>query len=139
MLFKNGDIFIDGAFARGGFRVDNGRFSEVFLGDTDEPGVELGGKCVIPGLIDIHTHGNSNEDFSDGSYDGLVKLAEYLALNGITSFAPASMTLPYERLEVAYRNAARLHRERPAGCARLEGINMEGPFFSEKKKGAQNA
>jgi N-acetylglucosamine-6-phosphate deacetylase len=49
------------------------------------------------------------------------------------------MTLPYETLAAAFATAARLHREAPAGCARLLGIQMEGPFFSEKKKGAQNA
>ena len=93
---------------------------------------------MIPGLIDIHTHGNSGADFSDGDYDGLKKMARYLAQNGVTGFAPASMTLPYEVLETAYLTAKRLRDEKPEGCAALLGINMEGPFFSEKKKGAQN-
>ena len=66
-------------------------------------------------------------------------MAAYLAKNGVTSFAPASMTLPYDVLETAFRTAVRLHRIAPKGCARLLGIQMEGPFFSEKKKGAQNA
>ena len=65
-------------------------------------------------------------------------MARYLAQNGVTGFAPASMTLPYDVLETAYRTAVRLKREQPSGCARLLGIRMEGPFFSEKKKGAQN-
>ena len=81
----------------------------------------------------------SGADFSDGNYDGLRRMAAYYLKNGITGFAPASMTLPYETLEAAFATAARLHREAPAGCARLLGIQMEGPFFSEKKKGAQNA
>jgi N-acetylglucosamine-6-phosphate deacetylase len=49
------------------------------------------------------------------------------------------MTLPYDTLETAFRAAVRLHRNAPARCARLLGIQMEGPFFSERKKGAQNA
>ena len=65
-------------------------------------------------------------------------MAEYLAANGITSFAPASMTLPYDVLEIAYKTAAKLYHAAPDGCSRLMGIQMEGPFFSEKKKGAQN-
>ena len=93
---------------------------------------------MIPGLIDIHTHGNSGADFSDGDYEGLKKMARYLAENGVTGFAPASMTLPYDVLESAYLTAKRLRDEEPADCAALLGINMEGPFFSEKKKGAQN-
>ena len=49
------------------------------------------------------------------------------------------MTLPYDTLANAFAAGARLKREQPAGCSRIVGINMEGPFFSEKKKGAQNA
>lgn len=45
----------------------------------------------------------------------------------------------YDVLETAYKTAVRLRNEQPSGCARLMGIQMEGPFFSEKKKGAQNA
>ena len=105
---------------------------------SDEAGVDLKGSFVIPGLVDVHNHGNSGADFSDGDYDGLVKMARYLAANGVTSFAPASMTLRYDVLETAYRTAVKLSHAAPEGCARLMGIQMEGPFFSEKKKGAQN-
>lgn len=139
MLFKNALLFRGGRFVPGAFRAEDGRFAAFYDADPAEDGVDLGGAKVIPGLIDVHSHGNSGADFSDGDYDGLVRMAAYYAKNGITGFAPASMTLPYETLEAAFATAARLHREAPAGCARLLGIQMEGPFFSEKKKGAQNA
>ena len=138
MLFTNANLFLDGCFQRGAFRVENGRFAKI-LTDAAGDGIDLHGQYVIPGLVDIHNHGNSGADFSDGDYDGLVKMAKYLAANGVTSFAPASMTLPYDVLEAAYKTAAALKKAAPEGCARLMGINMEGPFFSEKKKGAQNA
>lgn len=139
MRFENGLIFVGGRFVSGGFSVEDGRFAHVLADAADGEGVDLRGARVIPGLVDVHTHGNSGADFSDGDYDGLVKMAAYLAKNGVTSFAPASMTLPYDVLETAFRTAVRLHRIAPKGCARLLGIQMEGPFFSEKKKGAQNA
>ena len=139
MLFKNAYIFTEaGVFTYGSFRVEDGKFTEVFTTVPDEEGVDLEGQYVIPGLIDVHNHGNSGADFSDGDYEGLVKMARYLAQNGVTSFAPASMTLPYEVLEKAFATAVRITDEQPEGCARLMGIQMEGPFFSEKKKGAQN-
>jgi len=65
-------------------------------------------------------------------------MARYSALHGVTSFAPTSMTLPYEVLAKAFATARALADERPEDCARVMGVNMEGPFFSEKKKGAQN-
>ena len=138
MLFKNANLFLDGQFRHGSFRVEDGRFAEILTEVPAEDGVDLHGQYVIPGLVDVHTHGNSGADFSDGDYDGLVRMARYLAANGVTSFAPASMTLPYDVLETAYKTAVRLRNEQPSGCARLMGIQMEGPFFSEKKKGAQN-
>ena len=140
MIFKNANIFTeDFQFVHGGFDVEDGRFVSVWGGDVgDIEGVDLGGAYVIPGLIDVHNHGNSNADFSDGSYEGVARMAAYLGANGITSFAPASMTLPYDVLEKAFATAVQLHDARPAGSAKLQGIQMEGPFFSEKKKGAQN-
>lgn len=139
MLFKNASLFLDGRFRPASFRVEGGRFTEILDSAPAEAGLELAGARVIPGLVDIHTHGNSGADFSDGDYEGLQTMAACLARNGVTGFAPASMTLPYETLAAAFATAARLRAESPAGCARLLGINMEGPFFSEKKKGAQNA
>jgi len=138
MLYKNGYIFVDGKFIHGSFRVENGRFTEILNAVPAEDGLDLQGQYVIPGLVDVHNHGNSGKDFSDGDYEGLVTMARYLAQNGITSFAPASMTLPYEQLRNAFAAGKRLQAEQPAGCARIMGIQMEGPFFSEKKKGAQN-
>lgn len=138
MLYKNGNIFYQGQFIYGSFRVEGETFTEVLNYVPDEAGVDLEGAYVIPGLVDIHNHGNSGADFSDGDYDGLKTIARHWAQCGITSFAPASMTLPYDILEKAFATAAKLREEKPAGCSRIMGIQMEGPFFSEKKKGAQN-
>lgn len=101
--------------------------------------IDLHGLFVLPGLVDIHTHGNSGSDFSDGRPEGLRKMGKYLALHGITSFLPTSMTLPFEKLEAAFETAIAYSRNRPADGARALGIHMEGPFFSKKKKGAQNS
>ena len=140
MLYKNAYVFDEKkSFIFGGFTVENDSFSSVFAGECDAEGVDLRGSYVIPGLVDIHTHGNSGADFSDGDVNGLRKMAGYLAKNGITSFAPTSMTLPYETLAKAFNTATIVNAERPGNCARVMGIHMEGPFFSEKKKGAQNA
>lgn len=139
MLFKNANIFTDAfRFVKGSFEVENGKFTKICEGDNDLPGIDLEGATVIPGLIDVHNHGNSNADFSDGDYDGLKQMAAYLGKNGITSFAPASMTLPYDVLEKAFATAKQLRKDAPEGSSKLKGIQMEGPFFSEKKKGAQN-
>ena len=138
MNYKNANIYTEQfRFERGAFSVENGRFCRV-LGEAAEDAVDLQGAYVLPGLIDVHTHGNSGADFSDGNAAGMEKMARYLAKNGVTSFAPASMTLPYETLEKAFASARAFVDARPSDAAALRGIQMEGPFFSEKKKGAQN-
>ena len=137
MNYKNAFVFTEEfRFVRGGFSVENGRFTNVLL--EKEDAVDLEGAYVIPGLIDVHNHGNSNADFSDGSYEGDVKMARYLASVGVTSFAPATMTLPYSVISKALQAGMKLRKAPVDGCARLLGVQMEGPFFSEKKKGAQN-
>ncbi len=140
MFYQNARIFCsDFQFRMGGFEVkEDGTFGAVLPDTVPGDAVDLDGATVIPGLCDVHNHGNSGADFSDGDYEGLLKMARYLAVSGVTSFAPASMTLPYPVLSSAFATARKLYGERPAGHARLMGIHMEGPYFSEKKKGAQN-
>ena len=137
MLFCNARIFTPAGWLSGGFRVENGRFSE-FIPGLSSGGIDLHSSDVLPGLVDIHTHGAAGADFSDGDTEELSRMAACLAAHGVTSFAPATMTLPFNKLAEAMRTAAAFRRYRPKSCARLIGVNMEGPFFSEKKKGAQN-
>ncbi len=140
MFYKNARIYCDDfQFRMGGFEVVDGRFGAVLTDNIPEDAIDLGGATVIPGLIDVHSHGNSGADLSDGDYDGLKAMAKHYAACGITSFAPASMTLPYEVLSKAFATARKLVDDAPEGCAVLRGIQMEGPYFSYKKRGAQNA
>lgn len=139
MFYKNARIFCsDNCFRMGAFEVKDGLFGAILPERVPEDAIDLKGATVIPGLIDVHNHGNSGADFSDGDYEGLKAMAAYLAKNGVTSFAPTSMTLPYDVLEKAFANAKKLSDEKPEKHSRLMGIQMEGPYFSEKKKGAQN-
>ena len=92
---------------------------------------------VIPGLIDLHFHGCAGEDFSDASYEGLCKMADFELLHGVTHICPAGMTLPEEQLTKICENALKFKREQTSG-AELVGVNMEGPFLCASKKGAQN-
>ena len=139
MMYKNARIFCsDFTFRTGAFEVVEGKFGAILPDAVPEDAVDLQGATVIPGLIDVHSHGNSGADFSDGDYEGLKAMAAYYAQVGVTSFAPASMTLPYEVLAKAFANAKRLTEEAPAGLSVLRGIQMEGPYFSYNKRGAQN-
>ena len=100
MFYKNARIFCpDFLFRTGAFEVKDGKFGAVLPENVPSDAVDLQGDTVIPGLVEIHSHGNSGADFSDGDYEGLKKMAAFYAQHGVTSFAPASMTLPYDVLE----------------------------------------
>ena len=139
MFYKNARIFgSDFRFHTGAFEVKDGLFGAVLPDAVPADAIDLKGATVIPGLIEVHSHGNSGADFSDGDYEGLKAMARFYASCGVTSFAPASMTLPYEVLAKAFATGKRLKEEAPEGCARIMGIQMEGPYFAYKKRGAQN-
>ena len=140
MFYKNARIFCeDQTFRTGAFEVtEEGTFGAILPESLPADAIDLRGATVIPGLVDVHIHGAAGADFSDGDYEGLVAMCRYLAQEGITSVAPASMTLPYDVLEKAFANGRKVADNRPDGCARLVGAHMEGPYFCEKKKGGQN-
>ena len=139
MFYKNARIFCsDFQFHTGAFEVKDGLFGQVLPQNVPDGAIDLQGATVIPGLVEIHSHGNSGADFSDGDYEGLKRMAAFYVQHGVTSFAPASMTLPYEVLEKAFATALQLRNEKPKGLSVLRGIQMEGPYFSYKKRGAQN-
>lgn len=98
---------------------------------------DASGCYVIPGLTDVHFHGCKGADFSDGDPDGLQTMAEYELSRGVTQICPAGMTLLEDRLLKVCRNAAE-HKKAGRPGADLVGINLEGPFLSLAKKGAQN-
>ena len=140
MFYKNARIYTgDFQFHTGAFEVVDGKFGAVLPENVPADAIDLEGATVIPGLIEVHSHGAAGYDFSDGNYEGLKEIAKFYLSCGVTSFAPASMTLPYEVLEKAFATARRIVDEKPEGCSVLRGIQMEGPYFSYKKRGAQNA
>jgi N-acetylglucosamine-6-phosphate deacetylase len=140
MFYKNARIYCsDFQFRNGAFEVVNGKFASVLPECVPEDAIDLQGATVIPGLVEVHSHGCAGYDFSDGDYEGLKAMAKQYAAWGVTSFAPASMTLPYDVLEKAFATAKQLAEENIEGLSVLRGIQMEGPYFSYKKRGAQNA
>ena len=120
---------------------EDGRFSSVHLEEElrEEEVFQRKEDFLIPGLIDIHFHGCLGQDFCDGTRDAIECLAKYEIEHGVTGICPATLTLALDDLD-AVLSLARDYAEEgeKEGKARLLGINMEGPFISHVKKGAQN-
>ncbi|NMD38143.1 MAG: N-acetylglucosamine-6-phosphate deacetylase [Christensenellaceae bacterium] len=132
MIIKNADVFVsDGAFEKRDIFVKDDRLVANTAGEV----IDATGCYAIPGLVDTHFHGCMAVDFCDGKYESIAKIAEYQLKNGIMAICPASMTFGEDRLNQIFTAAA--DYSNPNG-ADLVGINMEGPFISHAKKGAQN-
>ena len=101
--------------------------------------IDARGGYVTPGLIDVHIHGYLGYDCSDGEMDGLRRMADGIAKNGVTSFLATTMTMPYEDLERAFEVTKKYMADPSENGARVLGVNAEGPFLSEAKRGAHKS
>ncbi|MEG0617612.1 MAG: amidohydrolase family protein, partial [Oscillospiraceae bacterium] len=139
MILKNGFVFTD----EGKFSVcDVETNGDVIVrlapaGTLHGAGeVDVSGQYVIPGLVDIHIHGAKGSDFCDNSVKDIETMAAYLGGEGVTSFCGTTMAFSEEILSDIFDTAKPLIKKEGLGAV-LRGINMEGPFFSKAKKGAQ--
>ena len=121
---KNGfierDVFIDGA-----------SFADAAGGES----IDGSGCYAIPGLIDVHLHGCVGREFSDADAAGIDAMADYQASQGVTAICPTTLTDSEEALAKACGEIARASSEKGAA---IVGVNLEGPFMSPHKLGAQN-
>lgn len=135
MIIGNANVFVDGKFQKGSVAVENGVITAI--GPAGWPcDVDAQGKYLVPGFIDVHTHGAMNEDFSDGKPEGLPAMSKHYAAHGVTSFLATTMTLKEETLTPAMHTIRDFKRQGGAKCA---GIHLEGPFLCYAKRGAQAA
>lgn len=124
MIYKNAKINAEIK----DIRIENNVFAEI--GKINEDGIDLKGQTVIPGLIDIHTHGAMGVDTMDGK--NIEKISGYLLKNGITAWLPTTMTMDFANI----KQVADTIPETKG--AKILGYHMEGPYISPKYKGAQN-
>ena len=156
MIIKNVKVYTEEkTFSDGIIYIKDGVFDKIIIsetspvnvdslrnleGDLDEV-IDGQGGYAIPGLIDLHFHGCKGYDFCDGTKEAIAEIAKYEASIGVTAIAPATMTLSVEELERILAVAASYKKEAEVSGtqgADLIGINMEGPFISPAKKGAQD-
>ncbi len=134
VLIKNAKILVGKSFVEADIRFDK---TITAVGRLEgEASLDAQGCYVVPGFVDIHTHGAMGEDFSDGKPKGLQPMADFYAAHGVTSYLATTMTLKEEVLTPAMHAIRDFTR---AGGAKCAGVHLEGPFLSFAKRGAQAA
>lgn len=149
MLIAGGKVFANGMLRDADVVVREGRIADVIARDgssaeaverasanAGDQVIDAAGCIVSPGLIDLHFHGCAGSDICDATPEALRAIAEYEASRGVTAICPATMTYPESLLQNVMSQAAAF--EPKPNEAALVGINMEGPFISPSKVGAQN-
>lgn len=140
MLLKNAEIFDkDFNLIKADIAVENGAVSAIGQGlSASGETLDLEGCVVAPGFVDIHIHGCAGFDTCDSTRQAVSEIAKQLALKGVTSFCPTTMTVASKDIESALLNIKSCMENPPEG-AKILGVNMEGPYISVKRKGGQKA
>ncbi|WP_322290300.1 N-acetylglucosamine-6-phosphate deacetylase [Paratractidigestivibacter sp.] len=141
-VIKASKFLLPGAVQRGGYlTIQDGVFGCWTAEAPDGmPVVDCSGKWVAPGFVDTHIHGFYNHATDDCDADGINASSEALLRHGTTSWLPTTFTDSAERIEAACASIAAADESRGAGFvgARIQGIYLEGPFFTAAHVGAQN-
>ena len=132
-LFTNGKVYVDGQFQDTDLLVQDGRVAG-FSGKADEV-VDLGGKLLVPGFLDLHTHGGDGVDVNAATAQDLAKIGKFFAKNGTTGWLCSILTdTPEQTLWCI--DQAKAAMAAPITGAQLMGIHLEGPFLCSAYKGA---
>ncbi len=135
---KAGGFVLADHLAEGGYlAIEDGCFG-AWSSEAPE-GVEildLRDAIVAPGFVDTHIHGFAGHDVMDCDADGMRTVSRELARRGTTSWLPTTLTASFEETGRACASVA--EAAHGGEGARIQGIFLEGPFFTEKHKGAQN-
>jgi N-acetylglucosamine-6-phosphate deacetylase len=117
--------------------IEHGRIASISSApaELDAPTLNARGFTVIPGLIDIHTHGGDGADTMDATPEAITTIARFLARHGVTSYLPTTITASAESTRKAIANLRNLPQ--PKDGAQHLGIHLEGPYLCHEQRGAQ--
>ncbi len=124
--------------------VDAGRITALLVGEEAQAGppadITLDGGTLTPGLLDLQNNGSFGADFADATPGQWAQVLTGLASRGVTALQPTIITAPLDELNAAFdriQAAQTTNRDQPV--CRILGAHLEGPFISERRKGAHRA
>lgn len=136
MIIESSRVWVAGQFTPLQIEIENGTIKGIYPAGTKTCDKNYGTMRVVPGFIDIHTHGAYGYDTNDGTSEGLREWARRIPEEGVTSYLPTTVTQMPEILTAAVKNVADVMEEGYEG-AEILGIHFEGPYLDMEYKGAQ--
>lgn len=122
--------------------VEDGKIVGIFEGEKPQENnsskvIDVKGRYISPGFIDIHTHGGGGHDFMDGTVDAIIKGCKAHMAHGTTSIVPTTLACGRDELFVTLDNF-RIAKRSIKNGPNLLGVHLEGPYFSMEQRGAQD-
>ena len=140
MLIKNGRIILKDTVFDGDLKIEDDKITELGVDLRSDSGevIDAGGLYVCPGFVDIHTHGGYGFDFMESTEEAFSRGLAFHTDSGTTTVVPTSCTAPRTEI-IAFLDYSREYiSKNNLSLARVKGVHLEGPYLSEKNKGAQN-
>ena len=136
MIIQSKRVWIAGQFMAAQIEMDGEKIVDILEYGKKDVDVDYGTDRIVPGFIDIHTHGYDTWDTNDATPEGLRHWMKSITSEGVTGICPTTITQSHEVLSNAVKNVARVVEEGYEG-AEILGIHFEGPYLGQKYKGAQ--
>ncbi len=143
MIIRNSRIVLENKVVRGSLRIKGSRIVAVSRSEIPplegEELIDTEDSYVMPGFVDLHTHGSGGFDFMDGEVSDITGAARSLAVHGTTTCLPTLLTSSDEDLFLFLRNFRKaVKKSGYTVTSKMPGIHLEGPYFSMTEKGAQD-
>lgn len=136
LVIKNGKIFNGREFVFADLEITDGKITRIENNISASNIYDAKGYLIVPGFIDIHTHGALSHDSLENYKDAHVSIAKFHAFNGTTSYCPTFLAAGISEMESAIQCLREFNKTN--NYARCIGVHVEGVFCSPNNNGAQN-
>ncbi|MGI5892525.1 MAG: N-acetylglucosamine-6-phosphate deacetylase [Bacillota bacterium] len=136
LYIKNGAIFTNGIFKKSNLTIKDGKINSLDHDNINElPELDASGKRIVPGFIDIHTHGANGIDINHATSQDISKINSFFATQGTTSWI-ASIVTDTEENTLWCLEQIKAAVDNPLNGAQLLGAHLEGPFLDPQFRGS---
>lgn len=145
-MVLEGKLVLEDKVTQGCLRISDGVITEVsedmIRPSVTEKVLSFPDSFIMPGFVDLHTHGSGGFDFMDGTAEDIIGAARNHARHGTTTCLPTTLTCADADMFSFFANLQKVHNMQAEGkltdCARMPGAHLEGPYFDMVEKGAQD-